>query len=177
MNSHWMQTALFAVGACIALASGLWMMRTARVQHQIPQEVVGAQKLLEKIGREQGLARRQHSLSVNLRYLEKEREAKEGDAATFSQRLEELFTELDLRITGASPWQAVPGVEIAGAAAFERTFEGNGALQSLVDAIFSIESWPDQVRVRALTVTAETSGRVSFTVEISTVRRLPSQVL
>ncbi len=170
MKAVWTQACLLLAGSLIALASGVWMVRTAGSQARIPDEILGTRKVLNDIGGEQGLQSRKQSLNVTLQHLRLERAAKTSDARGFSQRLEEVFAELDLVISSSSQWQAVPEFQAVGAVAFERTFAGVGAFEALLDAVHTIESWPDRARIRALTATAEAPGRVAFTLEITAVR-------
>jgi len=170
VKAVWTQACLLLAGSLIALASGVWMIRTAGSQARAPDEILGTRKVLNDIGGEQGLQSRKQSLSAIRQQLRLERAAKSSDARDFSQRLEEVFAELGLVISSSSQWQAVPEFQAAGAVAFERTFAGVGAFGALLDAVHTIESWPDQARIRALTATADAPGRIAFTLEITAVR-------
>ena len=170
MRTVWTQAALLLLGSLIAAAAGAWMVRTALAQTRIPQELLGTRKALKEIGGEQGLLARKQALIDVQESLELERSAKSSSAAAFSRRLEEVFAELGLSIRSSSDWQAVPEFKVAGAAAFERTFSGSGAFEALLDAVNTLESWPDQVRVRALSASATAPGTVAFTLEITAVR-------
>ena len=170
MKAVWTNACVLLAGALIALASGAWMMRTAGSQNRIPDEISGTRKILSDIGGEQGLSSRKQSLTEIRQRLLLEKAAKTSDAAAFSRRLEETFAELGLAISASSPWQAAPEFQAAGAVAFERTFSGTGAFEALLDAVHTIESWPDRARVRAVTATAAAPGQIAFTLEITTVR-------
>ncbi|MFL6235562.1 MAG: hypothetical protein ACJ76N_20670, partial [Thermoanaerobaculia bacterium] len=66
----------------------------------------------------------------------------------------------------------VPKLKIAGAAAFQRTFTGTGPFDRLLDALATLESWPDGVRVRSLSVVRQGPGKVAFTLEVTAVRAI-----
>lgn len=179
MRTMWQQTALLACGCLLALACGLWTAHQSWQRQRAPQDVAQARQTLETMGGAAGLASRRQSLQEIRQHLERERDAKASNGAVFSRRLEATFGELDLQLHGSTPWQAVPGLDMPGATAFERRLSGVGSWQGLLDAVHSLESWPDQSRIRSLTLTAPEPGgttqppEVAFELEISIIRRRP----
>ena len=170
MIAAWRGTLVLLAAAVLAVIAGAWMTWTARSQARLPQELLAARETLTDLGGRQDLVAGQHSLAVVRASLELERAARASDAAIFSQRLEAVFAELDLLITTSSDWQAVPELSGEKTVGFERTFEGSGTFGALLDAIHTIESWPDRAGVRALAVNPEAAGVVAFTLKIGTIR-------
>ena len=170
MKTAWRYAALLLLGSLVLGAAGLSLLRTARAQARHPQELLATQKALRRMGDAPGLAARQRALSGILARLELERLARSSDAAAFSRRLEAVFAELGLTVTSSSAWKAVPELKIEGVAAFERTFTGTGGFADLLRAVQTVESWPDQARIRALTVTPEAPGKVAWRLEVTAVR-------
>jgi len=170
MSTAWRYTAMILAGAVLLLGVGLSTVRSAVVESHGPRGLLETLKILRQLGGEPGLAARKAQLSEILARLQREQRAHGADAAAFSRRIEEAFAELGLELTASSAWKPVPKVEIPGAAAFERTFAGTGPFDRLLDAIATLESWPDQVRVRSLSVTRQGPGKVAFTLEVTAVR-------
>lgn len=183
MKSMWQQTAVLILGGGLALTCGLWTAHRGWQRLQAPQELTQTQRTLEAMGGSEGLASRRQSLIGIRQRLELERDAKASSGAVFSQRLEDIFGQMDLRLHGSTSWQAVPGLDMPGAMAFERRFTGVGSWQGLLDAVHSLESWPDQSRIRSLTLTIPTLDgaapsqeapphlEVAFDLEVSVIRR------
>lgn len=170
MSTAWRYTAMILVGAVVLLGAGLYTVRSALVESRGPRGLLETRKILRQMGGEPGIARRRAQLGEILARLQRERAAQGTDAAAFSRRIEEAFAELGLELTAASEWKPVPKVEIPGAAAFERTFAGTGPFDRLLDAIATLESWPDRVRVRALSVSRHGPGKIAFTLQVTAVR-------
>ncbi len=170
MSTAWRYTAMILAGALLLLGFGLSTMRSALAESSRPRELLETRKVLRQLGGKPGLAARKARLGEIRARLQRERKAHTADAAAFSRRIEEAFAELGLELTASSPWKPVPKVEIPGAAAFERTFAGTGPFDRLLDAVATLESWPDQVRIRALSVARKGPGKVAFTLEITAVR-------
>lgn len=175
MTHAWKTAAVLLAGALVLVAAGLWMLRAAHRDAHPPPELIATRKALHKLGGAPGLAVRQKALQGLLGRLEIERAARGADAAAFSGRLEAVLGELGLTVTSSSEWKAVPEFKVEGAAAFERVFAGSGDFAHLLEAIHTIESWPDQARVRALTVTGEAAGTVAWQLAISVVRLAPGE--
>src|SRR6185312_13695828 len=75
-----------------------------------------------------------------------------------------------LEPAASSDWKPVPKFKVPGAAAFERTFAGTGPFDRLLDALGTIESWPDAARVRSLSSSRQGPGKIAFTLEITAIR-------
>lgn len=174
MSTAWRYTAVLLAGAFLLLGAGLVTMHRALGAGRAPREMLEARKILRRMGGEPGLAARKAQLAGIVARLRQEGVAHDADAAAFSRRVEEVFAELGLDLTASSDWKPVPKVKLPKAAAFERSFAGTGSFDGLLDAIATLESWPDGVRVRSLSVTRQGPGKVSFILEITAVRAIPS---
>ena len=178
MSTAWRYTAILLTGAFLLLGVGLVSMRLGLKAGQGPREMLETRKILGQMGGEPGLAARKAQLAGLVARLRQERQAHDGDAAAFSRRIEEAFTELGLELTASSDWKPVPKVNLPKAAAFERSFAGTGSFAGLLDAIATLESWPDAARVRSVSVTRSVAqkapGKVAFTLEITAVRAIRS---
>jgi hypothetical protein len=170
MSAAWRYTAMIVAGALLLLGAGLYTLRTGLAASRGPRAAQETRKILQQLGGEPGLASRKARLTQIVARLKEERAARGADAGAFSRRIEEAFAELGLELTSSSEWQPVPKLKLDGAAAFERTFVGTGPFDRLLDAVATLESWPDQPRVRALSVTRKGPGQVAFTLEITAVR-------
>ena len=170
MKAAWKSAVVLLACAVVAMIAGAWMTWTARSQARLPQEMLAARGALIELGDQQGLIAGRQALADVRERLELERTARASNAAVFSRQVEAAFAELDLSITSSSDWQAVPEISGDHAAGFERTFEGSGAFGALLDAVHTIESWPDRAGIRALTVWPEATGTVAFTLKIATIR-------
>jgi hypothetical protein len=170
MSSVWRYTAMILAGAVLLLGAGLFTLRMAMAASHGPRGLIETRQVLRQLGGEAGLAARRDRLVEIAAQLRQARTAHGTDAAAFSRRIEEAFAELGLELASSSEWKPVPKFKVPGAAAFERTFAGAGPFDRLLDAVATLESWPDEVRVRALTVTRQGPGRVAFTLEITSVR-------
>ena len=170
MSTAWRNTGMILAGAVLLLGFGLSTMRSALIESRGPRGALEARKVLGQLGGEPGLAARKAQLDKILARLQQERTAHAADAAAFSRRIEEAFAELGLELTASSAWKPVPKVELPDAAAFERTFTGTGRFDRLLDAVATLESWPDGARVRALSVSRQGPGNVAFTLEVTAVR-------
>ena len=170
MSTAWRHTAMILAGAALLLGAGLFTVRSAVVASRSPRELLETREILRQVGGEPGLAARRAKLGEIPARLHRTQTAQGADAAAFSRRIEEAFAELGLELTASSAWKPVPKVEIPGAAAFERTFAGTGPFDRLLDAVATLESWPDEARVRAMSVTREGPGKVAFTLEVTAVR-------
>ena len=175
MSAAWRYTVMIVAGALLLLGGGIYTVRTGLAASRGPRAAQETRKILHQLGGEPGLAARKARLAQVLALLERERAAHASDAAAFSRRIEETFAELGLELASSSEWQPVPKLKLDGAAAFERTFVGTGPFDRLLDAVATLESWPDQPRVRALSVTREGPGKVAFTLEITAVRSVVKQ--
>lgn len=170
MSTAWRYTAMILAGTALLLAVGLFTVRSAMVESRGPRGLLETREILRQLGGEPGLAARKAKLEEVLAQLRQKRMAQGADAAAFSRRIEEAFAELGLELTASSEWKPVPKVEIPGAAAFERTFAGTGPFDRLLAAIATLESWPDEIRVRALSVARQRPGSVAFTLEVTAIR-------
>jgi hypothetical protein len=170
MSSAWRYAAMILAGAALLLGFGLFTLRSAVAESRGPRELLETREILRQLGGETGIASRRVKLDEILARLQQKRRAQDADAASFSRRIEEVFVELGLELTASSAWKPVPKVEIPGAAAFERSFSGTGPFDRLLDAVATLESWPDEARVRSLSVTRQGPGRVAFTLEVTAVR-------
>jgi hypothetical protein len=175
MTTVWRTTALLLVGSLVLVAAGFWRVATARAEARQPRELLATQKVMSRMGGSAGLAARERALGGVLARLELERTARGADAGAFSRRLEDILGELGLSVASSSGWKAVPGFKVEGAAAFERTFAGTGGFADLLGAVRTIESWPDQARVRSFTVTPGARGQVAWQLEVSLVRLVPGE--
>lgn len=174
MKTAWTRTSILLAGALIALVAAIWILRAMAVQAATPRMLQTAQQTFEKQGGAQGLADRRQMLTEIHASLERQHAAMSSDAEFFNRRLGQVFDELGLVLTTSSGWRALPGFAGGRAAGFERTLHGSGAFGDLLDAIGTIESWPDQARVRFLQVVPEGPGSVSFSLDIAVVRLAPS---
>ncbi len=175
MNPVWRYTAMILGGAVLLFAVGFNSVRSGLAGRQAPNAQAELRKILQQLGGEGGIADRKRTLAELKVRLEKEKVAHRADAGAFSRRIEETFSELGLTLTSSSEWKPVPKFKVPGAAAFERTFAGTGPFDRLLDAIATLESWPDEARVRALTISREGPGKVAFTLEITAVRALAAK--
>lgn len=173
MSAAWRYTAMILAGAVLLLGAGVYTLRSGlAVISRGPRAAQETRKILHELGGAPGLASRKARLTQVLARLKEERAAHGSDGAAFSRRIEETFAGLGLELASSSDWQPVPKLKLDGAAAFERTFVGAGPFDRLLDAVATLESWPDQPRVRALSVTRKGPGQVAFTLEITAVRSL-----
>lgn len=172
MSAAWRYTAMILAGAVLLLGAGVYSVRTGLAAGRGPRAARETREILHQLGGGPGLAARKARLAQVLARLRQERAAHRSDAAAFSRRIEETFAELGLELTSSSEWQPVPKLKLDGAAAFERTLVGTGPFDRLLDAVATLESWPDQPRVRALSVTRKGPGQVAFTLEITAVRSI-----
>ncbi len=170
MSTAWRYAAMILAGAVLLLGTGLYTMRAAVAGRRDPRELRETRKILRQMGGEAGLAERKARLAEIVARLRQERVAQATDAAAFSRRIEETFAGLGLQLTASSDWKPVPKFKVPGAAAFERTFTGTGPFDRLLDALATIESWPDAARVRSLSVSRQGPGTIAFTLEITAVR-------
>jgi hypothetical protein len=157
-------------GAVLLFAAGLYTLSTAVADSRGPRGLRETRQILSRLGGEPGLAKRKQQLTVIRERLRREHAARTADAGAFSRRLEEVFAELGLTLTAASEWKPVPKFKVPGSGAFERTFTGTGPFDRLLDAVATIESWPDEARLRSLSITRAQPGRVAFTLEVTAVR-------
>jgi hypothetical protein len=174
MKTAWTRTSILLAGALVALVAAMWILRMVAVQAAVPRMLQAAQQTFQERGGAQGLADRQRMLTEIHAGLERQRAAMSSDAELFNRRLGEVFDELGLVVTTSSGWRTLPGFANERAAGFERALTGSGAFGDLLDAIGTIESWPDQARVRFLQVVPEGPGSVSFSLDIAVVRLAPS---
>ncbi len=170
MSAAWRNALVLLLGSLLAVIAGAWLAGTARSRAGFPQELLAARDTLIEFGGEEGILRRRQKLTEIRDRLELERASKRADAAAFSQRIEEVFSELGLALTSSSEWQALPDYVRRDGAAFGRTFAGSGAFEALLDAVYTVESWPDRVEVRTLSVLPKARGEVAFTLELVAVR-------
>ena len=174
MKTAWTRTAILLTGALVALVAAIWIWRGVAVQAAVPRMLKTAQQTFEKQGGAQGLADRRQMLTEFQTRLQRQLVAMSSDAELFNRRVGEVFDELGLIVTTSSGWRALPGFAGGRAAGFERTLTGSGAFGDLLHAIGTIESWPDQARVKSLWVVPEGPGSVNFSLDIVVVRLTPS---
>jgi hypothetical protein len=174
MKTAWTRTSILLAGALLALVAAMWMLRQVTAQAALPRMLKNAQQTFEEQGGAQGLAERRQMLTEIHADLKRQRVAMSSDAAVFNRRLRQVFDELGLVLTTSSGWRALPGATRGRAAGFERTLTGSGAFGDLLDAIGTIESWPDHARVKSLLIVPEGYGSVSFRLDIAVVRLAPS---
>lgn len=174
MSTAWRYTAMLLAGAFLLLGTGLVSLRTALGASRGSRELAETRKVFRQVGGEPGLDARKARLAGIVARLRQERVAHGADAAAFSRRLEEVFAELGLELTASSDWKPVPKVKLPQAAAFERTFTGTGSFDGLLDAVATLESWPDGCRVRSLSIARQGPGKVAFTLEITAIRTVRS---
>jgi len=170
MSTVWRYTAMLLAGAFLLLGAGLYTACTGLALSRAPSGLGETRALLRQMGGEPGLAARKTALANLAARLRLEREARAADGGAFSRRVEETFAELGLVLTSSSDWAPVPKLKLPGAAAFQRTFTGTGPFDRLLDAMATLESWPDGARVRSLSVLRQGPGRVAFTLEVTAVR-------
>lgn len=174
MSTVWRYTAMILAGAVLLLGTGLYSMRAALAGRRDPRGLLESRKVLRQLGGEAGLTARKAQLERLVARLRQERVAHAADAAAFSRRIEESFAGPGLQLTASSDWKPVPKFKVPGAAAFERTFTGTGPFDRLLDALATVESWPDAARVRSLSISRQGPGKVAFTLEITAVRTVLS---
>ncbi len=170
MSTAWRYTAMILAGSALLLAAGLYTACAGLAVSRGPAGLPETRKILRDLGGEPGLAARRASLAAMAARLRQEEAARASDGGAFSRRIEEAFAELGLVLTSSSDWAPVPKLKLDGAAAFQRTITGTGPFDRLLDAVATLESWPDEVRVRSLTVVRQGAGRVAFTLEVTAVR-------
>lgn len=174
MSTVWRYAAMLLAGAILLLGTGLYTMHAALAGRRDPRELLETRKILQQMGGEAGLAARRMQLARIVARLRQERVAHATDAGAFSRRIEESFAALGLQLTASSDWKPVPKFKVPGAAAFERTFTGTGPFDRLLDALATIENWPDEARVRSLSISRQGPGKIAFTLEITAVRTVRS---
>lgn len=174
MKSAWTRAFILLAGALVAVVAAIWMLRAVAVQAAVPRMLESAQQAFEEHGGAQGMAERRQTLNEIHTRLERQHAAMSSDAELFNRRIGEVFDDLGLIVTTSSGWRPLPGFVGARAAGFERTLAGSGAFENLLDAIGTIESWPDQARVKSLQVAPEGPGFVYFSLDIAVVRLMPS---
>jgi hypothetical protein len=174
VSTAWRYAAMILAGAVLLLGTGLYTMRAAVAGRRDPLELRETRKILQQMGGEAGLATRKAQLAGIVARLRQERVAHGTNAAAFSRRIEESFAALGLELTASSDWKPVPKFKVPGAAAFERTFTGTGPFDRLLDALATIESWPDAARVRSLSISRQGQGKIAFTLEITAIRTVRS---
>ena len=172
MSTVWRYTAMILAGSALLLVAGLYTACTGLAASRGPRGLLETRKILHELGGEPGLAARKRALAGLAARLRQERVARASDGGAFSRRAEEAFAELGLELASSSDWAPVPKLKLAGAAAFQRTFAGTGPFDRLLDAVATLESWPDEVRVRSLSVVRQGPGRVAFTLEVTAVRTM-----
>ena len=170
MSTVWRYTAMILAGSALLLVAGFYTACAGLAMSRGPRGLQETRKILQELGGEPGLAARKTALAAMATRLRQERAARASDGGAFSRRVEEAFADLGLVLTSSSDWAPVPKLKIAGAAAFQRTFAGTGPFDRLLDAVATLESWPDEVRVRSLSVVRQGPGRVAFTLEVTAVR-------
>jgi hypothetical protein len=170
VSTAWRYTAMILAGSALLLAAGLYTACSGLAMSRGPRGLRETRTILRELGGEPGLAARKAALAGMAARLRQERTARAADGGAFSRRVEEAFAELGLVLASSSDWAPVPKLKIAGAAAFQRTFAGTGPFDRLLDAVATLESWPDEVRVRSLSVVRQGPGRVAFTLEVTAVR-------
>lgn len=170
MSTAWRYTAMILAGAVLLFGAGVFTLRTGLAASRGPRGLRETRQILHQLGGEPGLTARKQQLTALVARLRQERLAHAADAGAFSRRLEEAFAELGLDLTASSEWKPVPKFKVPGAAAFERTLTGSGPFDRLLDAVATLESWPDEARVRTLSIVRQDSGQVRFTLEITAVR-------
>ncbi|HEX7185567.1 MAG TPA: hypothetical protein VF756_27330 [Thermoanaerobaculia bacterium] len=176
MSTAWRYTAMILAGAFLLLSAGLYSVQSALRADRGSRELLETRRILRQMGGESGLAARRARLAEIVSRLDQERVARGADAAAFSRRIEAAFAELGLELSASSGWRPVPNVELPNAAAFERTFSGTGSFDGLLDAVATLESWPDGARIRSLSIGRQGPGKVAFTLEVTVIRTLPSTV-
>lgn len=174
MSAAWRHTAMILAGALLLLGAGLYSMRSALQADRGSRELLETRRILRQVGGERGLAARGARLAEIVAGLKRQRAAQGADAAALSRRIEEAFAELGLELSASSGWRPVPNVKLPNAAPFERTFSGTGSFEGLLDAIATLESWPDNARIRSLSIGRQAPGRVAFTLEVTVIRTLGS---
>jgi hypothetical protein len=172
MSTVWRYTAMILAGSALLLVAGLYTACSGVAMSRGPRGLRETRQILRELGGEPGLAARKTALAGMAGRLRQERAARAADGGAFSRRVEEAFAELGLELASSSDWAPVPKLKIAGAAAFQRTFAGTGPFDRLLDAVATLESWPDEVRVRSLSVVRQGPGRVAFTLEVTAVRTI-----
>ena len=170
MSTAWRYTALILAGAALLFGAGLYTLRTALIDSRGPRGLRETRQILHQLGGEPGLATRKQQLTEIVTRLRRERIAHAADAGAFSRSLEATFAALGLDLTASSEWKPVAKFKVPGAGAFERTFAGTGPFDRLLDAVATVESWPDTARVRALSIAPGEPGKIAFTLEITAVR-------
>jgi hypothetical protein len=170
MSTVWRYAAMILAGSLLLLGAGLHLVRAAAADRHGPRGLLETRQILRQLGGGPGLAARQTQLAAIAARLRQEQVAHGADAAAFSRRIEDAFAELGLELTSSNEWKPMPKFKVAGAAAFERTFAGIGPFDRLLDAVATLESWPDALRVRSLSVVRQGAGRVAFTLEVTAVR-------
>jgi hypothetical protein len=170
MSTVWRYTATILAGSALLLVAGLYTACAGLAGSRGPRGLPEAHKILRELGGEPGLAARKATLAGMAARLRQEQVAQRSDGAAFSRRIEGACAEFGLELTSSSDWEPVPKLKIAGAAAFQRTFTGTGPFDRLLDAVDTLESWPDGVRVRTLSVAGQGPGRVAFNLEVTVVR-------
>lgn len=178
MTTAWRNAVVLLTLALAVLLAGVFILGKAWSVRRAPEEVQAVTETLETIGGTGGLTSRREALAELHRRLDLERLAKGSDAVLFNQRLEEIFDVLGLTVTASSAWtpstwKPLPNAAGERSVAFERTFSGFGSFGALLAAIRTLESWPDGVRLRALSITPEAAETVTFTFEVLVLRMSP----
>lgn len=176
MKSIWKSAVLSLAAGLLVVFAGFRFHSAAHQQKGLPQGLETVRQTLAANGGEDGLRQRLAELENLEQELRQRRLARRGNAAAFSQRLDRAFAELELRTTASSDWRLLADYTTEQGAAFERRFDGVGSFGALLDALATIESWPDRPVVRSLSIEALDDGRgeVRFQLVIAALRQLPT---
>lgn len=172
MRQTWNMAVCFVLLGVVAIAFGLWTLHLAGQRENEVAELEAASLQLDQYERDGTLDERTRDAAARRAWLAARLEASTRGASALDRRLGELFTELDLVVTSTTPWAAPDDGINDGAHEFERTVQCTGSFAALLDAIASLEAWPDLTRVRELTVVPDSPGKVTATLRLS-VLRLP----
>lgn len=170
LKGPWKRAAAVLAVALVLVLVGLYMGGKAVFQVRHPREVSALAKTVTDFGGADGIVRRQKNLNWLQGYLRNELIAKSSGHAELSRRIEEVFAEVGLAVTSSSAWEGARRGTTHKAVAYERTFSGTGGFQALLDAVHTLESWPDGVRVRHLEITPRAPETVAFTLRLSAAR-------
>jgi hypothetical protein len=170
VSAAWRHAAAILAGGALLLGAGGHLLDSGLSASRAPRRLTAVESALRQLGGEPGLAARRSLLTgLRARLAERQR-AHAADADALSRRIETVCADLGLQLTAASAWTPVPRFKLAGAAAFERTLTGRGSFAALLDALATFESWPDEIRIRRLSLGGQDAGGVVFTIELAAVR-------
>ncbi len=160
---------------CIALVVAALLFREARaVRSEVAELAAGAQLVAEATGglELEAVLARQSADSTSLSEIE---EASGRPPQLLQKALHDLFVAFGIEVLATTPWQSESDNNDKTRVIFSKTFELRGELGALVDALHSLEGWPDRLMVTRLSLLPDAEGGVQCKWQITAVREAPDE--